>query len=273
MPHPVTSILQRLVDAELPPATVVVANRLLTLAKWTPDGGGVCTLTWDEYAELCKRSVRRTARRHLSALRSAGILFFDWHQDWIHIAWIGCQTAPAMDASGADDAHAQRQSWPSHPSSSEDALRAPVPQSTSSGAESDKNGAGEHRPSHTRAFGVGSGGEILSASWEDPTTTTNHSPEVDDMLADLGLRPRSVRIHRELSADDVGRIIDAWEEEAAQGEAGHDDARSGGRGQERVGVGALIYRLREGITPVNRAKSRAPGKYDIPEHLRDILIG
>ena len=274
MPNPVTTILDRLVDADLPAATERVAIRLLRLTRWTLDGNGACTLTWDEYAELSKRSVRRTARRHLSALRNAGLLFFDWHQDWIHVAWIRCPAAPEMDTGGTENAHVVHQSWQPDQSVCAHGLREPVPETCMIGAERDKTGAGEHRPSHARAFGVGVGGQILSSSWEDPTnTTTSHSPEVDHMLADLGLRPRSVRIHRELSADDVGRIIDAWEDEAAQGDAEYADARTGGRGQDRVGVGALIYRLRQGITPLNRANIRAPGKYDIPDYLSDILIG
>ena len=69
MSNPLTSILERLVHADLPPATIVVATRLLTLAEWTPSGHGNCMLTWDEYAALSFCIVRRTARRHLTSQR------------------------------------------------------------------------------------------------------------------------------------------------------------------------------------------------------------
>jgi hypothetical protein len=46
MPNPVTTILDRLVDADLPAATERVAIRLLRLTRWTLDGNGACTLTW-----------------------------------------------------------------------------------------------------------------------------------------------------------------------------------------------------------------------------------
>jgi hypothetical protein len=86
---------------------------------------------------------------------------------------------------------------------------------------------------------------------------------VNGMLS-IRNRPRTVRIHRDLSADDIGRIIDEWERDVAAADS-----------NSPVGMGALLYRLKNGVTPVDLAavKQRAAGKYAIPDEYAGIIIG
>jgi hypothetical protein len=227
--HEVATALSRIIDADLPPATERVALRLLDRAEWTPSGRGLLVLGWDDFSALCNRANRNAARRHLTTLVKAGLIHYSG-SDVIYLTWL-----PTPAYAGA------------------------APQEMS---EYTTDGASTRHPPHTRADG--GGGEIPSSPREEDHTTNHHDPDVDEWLRELGLRPRTVRIHRDLSADDIGRIIDEWERDVA---AAHSNSP--------VGMGALLYRLKNGVTPVDLAevKQRGKRKRYIPDAYAGTIIG
>lgn len=84
----------------------------------------------------------------------------------------------------------------------------------------------------------------------------NHPPGIRTRLRALGLKPEAVPIDAGLSAHEVAAIIEAWEQ----------DVRSGA-----VGTGALIYRLKNGITPPD--VSRLKRKDYKPAEFADVILG
>ncbi len=124
------------------------------------------------------------------------------------------------------------------------------------------------RAIHLTRAANGGGGKIHTPPSEGSitttTTTTDHSRQVDDRLCALGLRPRTTPIHSELSAEEAVRIIDAWERDVAS--APNSDP---------VGVGALLHRLKNGITTpdMDAVRARARRERYFPDEYADIIIG
>lgn len=250
MSGPLAGALSRVVDAELPHATERVATRLLTLAEWTPSGHGHIVLSWEEFGALCNRANRNAARRHLTALAKAGLIHYSSGEQ-IYITWLHPERASAAGAPQEDvpraahDAPArpeQRGHAPYDPADPDHLAGLPRAVDSAHSHHSARpraaDGAPPRHPPHTRANG-GGGGDIYPQP--DPeNTTTNHSAETVELLHELGLQPETIRIHTALSPEQIERIVDDWALEAED------------RSQAKPpGIGALIYRLRNGITPVD----------------------
>ena len=75
-------------------------------------------------------------------------------------------------------------------------------------------------------------------------------------MRSLGLKPETASIDTGLSVHEVAAIRDVWEEDMRRGQ---------------VGTGALIYRLKNGITPPDVARLRH--KDYKPAEYADIILG
>ena len=83
----------------------------------------------------------------------------------------------------------------------------------------------------------------------------NHPPGIRTRLRSLGLKPETVAIDAGLSVHEVAAILDAWKQDVRRGEAG---------------TGALIYRLKNGITPPDGARLRH--KDYKPAEFADVIL-
>ena len=250
--------LLAIIDSDLAPAAERTATRLLTMTEWLPSGTGSTVITWPDFEVLSNCTNHRAARRHLTAMQTAGLIHYSTVDNVIYVHWT-CTIRPQIQyhpttdpvprdhRSSAPDPAAPETLAPNQYHQRAD----PVP------SDHRSSDTGVHT-THTRDLG-GGGGDIYSLP-DDETTTTNHSAAVIALLQDIGLQPRTIRIHCDLSDDDVGSIIDAWERDVAD---------------NQVGIGALIHRLRTGSTPPNieTIKRRVQSeKYTVPDELRGILI-
>ena len=260
MNHP-DSALMHIVEADLPPATERVALRLAALADWTPSGHGLLVFSWDDFCTLCNRPSRASARRHLSMLTKAALLHYSTDGDDIYLTWICRVGAPPQSIPHTVTVDSAHQIEHHECDDRETAKPNGCDQRTAAVAPAHRQRRLRTPSSHTRGL-VGGGGTIFSHPREDPSTTTHHPPAVSQQLRALGLRPDSVPIHRDLCPDDVRRILDAWQQDAAA---------------QEVGPGALLYRLRHGLTPVDpaaiRPRESERSKYEIPEEYAGIIIG
>ena len=272
-------ILNRLIAADLPAATERVAVRLLAGSEQTPSGRGHLVMPWSAFCDLCNRANRNAARRHLTALAKSGLIHYSTAPatDELYITWLHpidshaptrheqrvdappeYPVAPAPSAlPTVEDAPTRQQRRAGAPNQPAEGSLAGLPRAVD-GASSHQaarpravGGAPSRQPPHTRADG---GGGYSS----DPTdnTTTNHPPGIRTRLRSLGLKPETVAIDAGLSIHEVAAILDAWEEDLRRGE---------------VGTGALIYRLKNGITPPDVARLRH--KDYKPAEYADIILG
>lgn len=274
------AIVHALIAAELPATTERIALRLLDMAEWVPSGAGHLALTWDEFIGLSHCTNANAARRHLTALAKAGLAEYRATDpearsagDRIRLTWrppIFEKELPAFDR----DELEMQVDMPSldEPRAVECAatrsaeIESARPRAMecaparSGETVSARRRAVECAPArtspHTRANG---GGDSVPTD-RDPTTTTNHHPAIQKRLRALGLRPGSVAIHVELDDAEIGRILDAWQVDFGDGSAG---------------IGALLHRLRNGLTPpdLERSQAEARRKNYLPAEYAGIILG
>ena len=248
------TILDNLIAADLPASTERVAIRLLQAAH---EETGSLTLSWDDYLALAHNKNVSAARRHLTALSKAGVLHYSTNE-LIYVqflAWTDIETARPRAVSVQDDTQTARPRAVSMQTNSHDTQtarpRAVSVQNDTQTARPRAVSMQIHTRAHTRAIGGGGGGDPSTAQPIRSTTTTNHPPGIRQRLSSFGLNPDQIRIHMSLTVHDVTTILDAWEQDLQAG---------------KVGVGALLHRLQNAVTPLDTErlmhKNYRPAEYN-----------
>jgi len=264
------TILDNLIAADLPASTERVAIRLLQAAH---EETGSLTLSWDDYLALAHNKNVSAARRHLTALSKAGVLHYSTNE-LIYVqflAWTDIETARPRAVSVQDDTQTARPRAVSMQDDTQTARPRAVSMQTNShdtqtarpravSVQDDTQTARPravsmqiHTRAHTRAIGGGGGGGGDPSTTQPirSTTTTNHPPGIRQRLSSFGLNPDQIRIHMSLTVHDVTTILDAWERDLQAG---------------KVGVGALLHRLQNAVTPLDTErlmhKNYRPAEYN-----------